>query len=60
MKIEIEATLNEFEQLVSIVKGKQGLATIHDQLQNAIPLFDDSQKGEIPKEGDMPIIKRAE
>ena len=60
MKIEIELNQQQAALLLKTIEDLPQLDIIHKQLNNAIALADDSQKGEIPKSGDNEIIGRSE
>jgi len=60
MKIEIEITPEELQHLLEIVKNDPRLETVYHQLKDAAANADDSQKGEIPVQGDNAVIRRSE
>lgn len=60
MKVEIEATTKQFDKLLQLIDNEPALETIKQQLVKGKALADDSQAGEVPREGDNAIIKRME
>lgn len=60
MKVEFEATPQELKSLIEILKGRPKFEEIRNHLITAAQVNDDSQSGEVSKEGDNEIIEREE
>lgn len=60
MKIQIEATVQKFNDLIRAIDSYPELNDIKQQLLTAIAMDVHEQGDEVPKEGDHPIIDRFE
>lgn len=60
MKIQIEATAQNFSDLIATIDSNPELIDIKQQLLTAIAMDVHDQLDEVPKEGDHPIIDRFE
>jgi hypothetical protein len=60
MKIQIEATAQNFSDLIAAIESNPELIDIKQQLLTAIAMNVHDQLDEVPKEGDHPIIDRFE
>lgn len=60
MKIEIEVSREQFDKLIRLIDNEPSLEALKQQLKNGQAFADDSQTGELPREGDNAIIKRME
>ncbi|TWR25389.1 hypothetical protein FPZ42_12360 [Mucilaginibacter achroorhodeus] len=59
MTIQFEATTQQVKQLLNATNGVEGLDDVRTAIANNLA-DDDSQKGEVPAEGDNAVIKRSE
>ncbi len=60
MIIELNANESQIQNLITVLNGNTSLGDIKVQLESALAQNEDSQSGEIPKEGDNAFIKRME
>lgn len=60
MKVLIEATTENFNDLITAIESNLSLADVKNQLETAIAMQDHDPSKEVPKEGDHPIIDRFE
>lgn len=60
MKIILEATFDDFGNLISAIESNTGLNDLKQQIQSAMAMQNHDQSAEVPKEGDHPVIDRFE
>ena len=60
MKIILEASAENFTDLIKVASSNPSLAGLIKQIQSEMALHDHDPSAEVPKEGDDPIIERLE
>lgn len=60
MKIQIEATTEQWNQLITKLHEDSSLNELRQQIIDAIAMDTHNQLDEVPKPGDDPIIERSE